>query len=151
MDIDGFDPYEDEYDWRDRLETMGEAFQEALKAKGIKRRLIHPKERTRKPPATASDHLEQVLDELQPKCNTCGGNGFMYEKRMSDRCVMATPCPDCRGLRELPTVFKFVGCPACSGAGGGLVSNGDWDECGDCRGTGEIPNPERQTFKFTGF
>lgn len=38
MDVDGFDPYEDEYEWRDALEVMGEEFQEKLAAKGLTRR-----------------------------------------------------------------------------------------------------------------
>jgi hypothetical protein len=42
MDVDGFDPYEDEYDWRDALEVMGEKFQEALDEKGVTRKLPEP-------------------------------------------------------------------------------------------------------------
>ena len=47
MDVDGFDPYEDEYEWRDALETMGEAFQEKLAEKGVKRQFWREKKAER--------------------------------------------------------------------------------------------------------
>ncbi len=140
MDVDGFDPYEDEYEWRDALETMGEQFQEKLAEKGIKRRL---------PKAKGEQHVPGTVLRTPDGHLVVWGDGE-WKPYVPEAPKPLPPNP--------PIGVETRTCPECDGTGGVMVSYGnpsngyEWEMCDICRGTGDIPVPDPSTqFKFKGF
>jgi len=139
MDVDDYDYDPPEDDWRCEMEVLGEEFQKALEAKGIKRRFW----RRRK-----EERVKEVSQELQQLLNTPNVHHG------------STPPADAKdGDIWIPTGEaerrKMVECPRCHGEGGGMVPHGQeyaHESCDECHGTGWISVPSSEpTFRFKPF